>query len=207
MEHEGYNIPAPDQRTIAFHEAGHAIAGMALLRPFTRLSIVPVNGEPTGCKWANRDADDWVWIICSLAGPLSQIQFCPESLPDEKLVLFRDSILLPSAQWTAYSYTGWFSGKKGNPFDLDPVMALLQRPHWPVPGLRCVTVAKLISAVEETLKVFFKRPSVVEAVEFTAKFLLKIPVVTGDSLTELIRGVQQRLIADDYTAVLPDCVR
>lgn len=207
MEHEIPDTPAPEPRTIAFHEAGHAIAGMLLQRPFTRLSIVPVNGEPTGCKWEDGSVDEWVWIICSLAGPRAQIQFCPESLPPEKLALFRETILLPSTQWTNYSYTGWFSGKKENPLDLDPVLVLLQRPQWPVPGLRCVTVGELMSAVDETLKAFFDRPSVVEAVTFAAKFLLETPVVTGDTLAELIQQVQQRLIADDNTAVLPACVR
>ena len=199
--------PAAKRETIAFHEAGHAVAGLAVKRPFTRLSIEPVNGEPTGCKWTPNRVDEWVWIICSIAGPRAQIHFCPSSLPAEKLVLFRESVLLTADQWTAYSYTGWFSGKKDNPLDLDPVLTLLQRPHWPVPGLRGVTVADLMSAVDTTLKEFFVRPNVVDAVKFTAEFLLKQPVVTGDALSGLTQHIQQRLNADDYLAVLPACVR
>lgn len=197
----------PEPEAVAFHEAGHAIAAVVLQREFTRLSIVPVNGEPTGCKWAAKRVDEWVWIICSVAGPRAQVQFCPGSPTEEKNNLFRKTILLPEDKWDIYSYTGWFSGRTNGPMDLDLILGLLQRPQWPVPGLRCVTVGELMSAVDETLKAFFDRPSIVEAVTFAAKFLLKTPVVTGDTLAELIQQVQQRLIADDYTAVLPACVR
>jgi ATP-dependent Zn protease len=97
MNQESHEAPKPEAKTIAFHEAGHAVAAVAVHRTFTRLSIVPVNGEPTGCKWANAAVEDWVWIICSLAGARAQVQFCQDSLPAEKLVLFQKSVLLPRA--------------------------------------------------------------------------------------------------------------
>jgi hypothetical protein len=201
------NTPALQPKTIAFHEAGHAIAGAALQREFTRLSIVPVNGEPTGCKWAAGHVEEWVWIICSMAGPRAQVQFCQNSLSKEKLDLFQETILLPTEKWDAYSYTGWFSGNKDKPMDLDPILGWLQKPQWPVPGLERVTIAELTSAVDETLKAFFQKPSVVAAVTFAAEALLKTPVISCGELKELLQQIRQRLIQDDYLAVLPPCAR
>lgn len=199
----------PEPRTVAFHEAGHAIAAVALQREFIRLSVAPVDGEPTGCKWSNTNVEDWVWIICSLAGPRAQIQFCEDSLLAEKLVLFQNSVLLPSDQWNVYSHTGWFSGKKGRPLDLDPVLSFLQKPSkdWPVPGLASVTFGELISEAEETLKTFFQRSNVAEAVGLVAEALLKTPVIVEQHLKELVQRIQKRLDKGDCIAILPPCVR
>jgi len=85
-----------DPVTIAYHEAGHAIAGIAVNRKIDRLSIKRVDGEPRGCKWADSTADEWERVICDLAGPQAQVQFYPTSLSPEQLAVFRNQIVLPN---------------------------------------------------------------------------------------------------------------
>lgn len=198
--------PRPEATTIAYHEAGHAVAAVATHRTFTRLSIVPVNGEPTGCKWAAKAVADWVWISCALAGPRAQVEFCPASLPDKKLALFRRSVLLRRKDWDLYSFTGWFSGNPEKPMDLDPVLRLLQRPQWPVPELGAVTFGRLISDVEETLKRFFRRPNTARAVTLVVDRLLQNPVLSEPQVTHVIQRVEQLLAPCDCSAILPPCM-
>ena len=95
---------------IAIHEAGHAIAAVALGKKMTRLSIIAVGDEPRGCvcECAKKEPE-WKNIICDLMGPRAQIEYCKYSIVSEKRDSFCDSVLPPQAMTSPRELAEYYS--------------------------------------------------------------------------------------------------
>lgn len=163
--------------------------------------MVPVDGEPKGCKWAHDAECECDRIICDLAGARAQVHYYPQSIPPERLRLFRERIVLPPEQWNFYDGTGWIE-------DLQPVLSLLQKPDWPLRGRsRTVPAGITVSSVDQQLRSFFQRQTVSAAILCVRSTLMDSQVIRGEAADELVWRIEAYLGSEDFDAVIPAILR
>jgi hypothetical protein len=176
---------AENQYTIAVHEAGHLIVAVVVGRKLDKVSLDRIDGK-RGCFYSDYAKDLFAEILCLLAGPRSQVAVLPDSLSAEKLALFENRIIQPSANpllppYETYDFTGW-------EFDIRPVYQMLALPNAPADGLPfLVTAQKAVERAEIVLKEFFAAGSVRVAVSRVGDSLEALRQVDGRSAVELVR--------------------
>jgi hypothetical protein len=172
---------------IACHEAGHLLLARFRDREIEKVSLDLIDGK-RGCfyKCAGKAWTDYDEILLLLAGPRAQITFCPKSIEEAKLVIFREKILQPQARRgqrpEIYDNTGW-------QHDVDPVYVLLSMPDAPVFGLkRMVTRREAHERAENALRVFFSEAVVQSAMKKLAEAIFEKRFLSGKDATELVRS-------------------
>ena len=180
-------IPAKNDHVISVHEIGHLIVGCLLGRHLEKATIDFHEGQ-RGCFWAHnsKDMDDHIEYMCLIAGPKSQVLFCPDSLPHDKIKVFNRRIIqptpLPHQIPEIYDLTGW-------QYDIRPVYKYLFYPSFPVDRSRSSqTHRQLIDHIETALTAFFCEAPVRAAVENIANELEKYRLLTGDAAMKLVRS-------------------
>lgn len=179
-----HQVPEENQHFIAVHEAGHLIVAVEVGRQLDKVSLDRIDGK-RGCFYKDQAKDLFAEILCLLAGPRAQVAVAPDSLPPDKLALFQDRILQPSAvRWpppiAIYDFTGW-------EFDVMPVYQMLALPDAPAQGLPfSVTHRQATERAETALVEFFSAESVRDAVSRISDKLEAARFLDGQTAMELV---------------------
>jgi hypothetical protein len=196
-----------DDRTVAFHEAGHLAVGLIVRRTILKVSIDLVDGK-RGCFWKKPETEEEEengWDVfsdfcCLLAGPRAQITLVPSSLPTEKLSVFAQRIVQPAENrfqpsMKPYDHTGW-------QHDMEAVYNHLTLPDAPadVSNLRSPTRLQALDRAEAVLLNCLSARGVTEAVTQVADGILSARLLTGSAAEELVRSTG--LLANDAACSL-----
>jgi hypothetical protein len=186
----------PDPWVVSIHEAGHLIAGVACGRIVEFVSIELVEGK-RGCRWdpANKhEWNDYSEFLCLLAGPRAQVACATDSLPTEKIFLFRERIIQPTKDPRylpegIYDYTGW-------EFDVKPIYSRLRMPEAPSDMGFLSSVAKVVDVAEEKLKCFFEKETNRLGTLEIAQMLHEHKIVRGATSAEWVKTNSNLCLVD-----------